>query len=260
MSRIYFHNVTDTAQVSGSERAYAGGLSTDYLVMALSIDRYIKADDPVMSLFPPDVARSAPFHGSLAEAIRVWMVVRGMEESEGLRHPDGRKLEIFQTALNTMLVSGTDPIKLLARLHGQCELHAYVEGHNRAWLAEIIERGRSDSILRANQGWESVVTLLRLANDTPVVTSYSVTNQWPNPYGLDDCPSPPDDDDWEAYEAYTEAFYQLPSEQRWDKAMPGLRQLGDGNLEMRPDQWQWPDYTFGAGESGYSLLAAVYAA
>lgn len=258
MSRIYFHNIANTAELRGSERAYAGGLSTNYLSMALGINRYIQDTDPVMSLFPLDVVREARFHGSLSESIRIWLVVKGMNEAEGLRCPDGTKVEIFATALNTMLVSGTDPIKLLARLHGQCELHGYIEGSNRAWLADIIERGRAAHILRVDQGWEGIVKMLRSADDTPVVTSYSVTCQWPNPYGLDDSVSY--EDDPAASEAYTEAFYALPAEQRWDRAMPNLRKLGDGNLEMRPDQWQWPDYTFGAGESGYSLLAGVYAA
>lgn len=268
MSRIYFHDVADRAELRGSERAYAGGLSTDYLMMALGLDRYTKTDDPVMSLFPSDVARGAHFHGSLPEAIHVWMVVEGMDEDEGLRRPDGSKVPIFQVALNTMLASGSDPIKLLARLHGQCELHAYVEGHNRGWLAGVIERGRSASILRVDQGWESVVTLLRAASDTPVVTSYSVTESWPDVSYCDDYV--PYDDELEiraseadtisAHEAYMKAWYALSPAQQWDKAMPALRKMGDGNREMRPDQWDWDAYTFGMGESGYSLLEAACAA
>ncbi|GAA4304598.1 hypothetical protein GCM10023178_11830 [Actinomadura luteofluorescens] len=32
-------------------------------------------------------------------------------------------------------------MRFLARLHAQCELHGYVEGPNRAWLADVIDQG-----------------------------------------------------------------------------------------------------------------------
>jgi hypothetical protein len=44
-------------------------------------------------------------------------------------------------------------VRFLARLHGQCEVHGWVAGKNRAWLADIIETGRETAILRDDMGW-----------------------------------------------------------------------------------------------------------
>ena len=65
--------------------------------------------------------------------------------------------------LNTALAYGSDPIKLMAYIHGQCEIHLWVAGKNRAWMANIIEKGLQEKIYRKDMGWEGVVELLKLS-------------------------------------------------------------------------------------------------
>lgn len=238
MSRIYFHSQHGTSEVRGSERAMAGGLCTDLLRVALRLnDRFMCPDDAAryLTLFPAG------------------HYIHGLTRDERLRASIDTAVsvgdEFFTAALNTALDIGSDPVKLMARLHGQCEIHAYVEGPNRAWLADIIDGGRRIGVLRANMGWESVVTLLQSRDDGPVVTSYSVTEQFPNP-GVADFHAPEtDDEDADEYEAWE----ALPVEERWSLALAGIR--SERGLELKPDVWN--DFYFGDGTNGYDLLADV---
>lgn len=95
-------------------------------------------------------------------------------------------LESFSLVLNTAMRVGGDAVKLCARLHGQCELHAWVDEADRPWLAGIIEAGRDVGLLRAEGWlrewgtWEGVVELLLAIKEHPgpVVTDYSVSDSF----------------------------------------------------------------------------------
>jgi hypothetical protein len=138
----------------------------------------------------------------------------------------------------------------MARLHGQCELHAYVEGANRAWLADIIERGRETDVLRPQMKWEQVAEFLRSRDDCPVVTSYSVCDQFPNRHVAGwVAPMSKYEDTGEEYED-TDAWYDLPEAERWQRAMDGLRAQGNG-LELKPDNWN--TFHFRDGVNGFQL-------
>lgn len=144
----------------------------------------------------------------------------------------------FDLALNTALSLGSDCVRLAARLHGQCEIHAYIKGENRRWLAGIIRSGRASGFFRADMGWEAVIDLLEADDTESVVTSYSVTDSFPNQSVADFCS---DDED---------AWYSLSFEKQWEMAIAGL--YAQGGLELRPENWD--TIRFGIGINACHLI------
>jgi len=156
-------------------------------------------------------------------------------------------VESFALLLNTALVLGSDPVCLAARLHGQCEIHAYVEGPNRAWLADVIEAGLDQGVYRPvlrpmgpdgsqgepfPTGWAEVVELLRRDSDDPVVASYSVTDGFPNP-GV--AGWLPDDDDPDG-----EGWYDMTPGEQWARSLAGLRGDPTTRREISPESLRAP--------------------
>lgn len=224
-----------------------GHYVSDLFLMALGVSDYdYPPDNPHVLrniLSPSHYAAKETgrqFSHLLSTALRVGM------DSEILV-VDGKAVNVFSASLNTAVVMGSDPIILSARLHGQCEIHTYVEGANRAWLADIVERGRKSGVFRSDMGWESVIEHLRERDDEPVVTSYSVCYQFPNASAAGwkpDKVNEEGDGDWDAY-------YDLPNDERWRMGMEALR--AKPYMEMRPDHWS--NYYFNDGTTGFSLLA-----
>lgn len=219
---------------------------SDLFLMALGVSDYDYPDNPhvLRNILEPThyTAKETGqrFASSLSVSLRVGMDSR-------ILVVDGEAVNVFSASLNTAVVMGSDPIILSARLHGQCEIHTYVEGANRAWLAGIIERGRASGIFRSDSGWESVIEHFRERADEPVVTSYSVCEQFPNAGASGwkpDKVNEEGDGDWDAY-------YDLPSEEQWRMGMEGLR--AKLYMEMTPEHWQ--SYYFNDGQTGFSLLA-----
>lgn len=137
----------------------------------------------------------------------------------------------FAADLNKAMVANP-AVRLIARLHGQCEIHCYVEGQDRAWLADRIfealhtlvrvkdmDGDRMVELLRVGFsasggriGWLRLMDWLRSRSDEPVVCSYSVTSQFP------------------PYNAETETHAS------WEQALAGLRARGEW-LRMNPTTW-----------------------
>lgn len=235
MSRIYFHSQHGTAEVSGRERAHFGTFCSSLLLVSMRLDRAYPSDAALYRrMLPADHYTQNGTDDSFLHAFKTWLCVG--DGTFGIQ----TKAEPFTSALNTACVVGGDAVKLMARLHGQCEVHAYAEGPNRAWLAEIIERGRKANILRSGLGWEATIELLRARDDEPVITSYSVCEGFPNP----SIAGWRDDRDGDG-------FWELPEAERWDRALGGLRASG-GGLEMTPDNWR--DFYFGDGVSGFDII------
>lgn len=241
MSRIYFRSEDGTAQLRGSERAHMGILCSQ-LLLASIMPIWDTKDSPswLRRVVPP--GHYSLMVGNFENTIETWL--RAGFENFVVK---GQAISIFSVALNTAMLIGNDTIKLCARLHGQCEIHCFVEGPNRAWLADLMEQGRKQYILRADEGWESVIEFLRARDDIPVVTSYSVTDGFPNAGLAIDAGlwSPPKEDaeDWDE-------FYQLPSTEQWRMCMEALR-TKRGNLELKPEGWQ--EYYFDEGITGFTL-------
>lgn len=241
MSRVYFHSPRGTARLSGAERANASFV-VDKIGLAL-----LRAADP----YPSEVewiyqAAVPPLPRGDVKALGLHL--RHGASNQALRGTDGRLHGVWELLLNTALRVGSRPLKFLARMHGQCEIHGWVEGVNRAWLADIIEQGRRDGLYRADMGWESVVALLRANSDEPVVMSYSVCMSFPNESvaGFE----APDDDEGEAWDSMTDA-------ERWHLGMKGLRAQG-GGLELKPAGFD--AYYFGTGADAFTIEALCTAA
>jgi hypothetical protein len=234
MSRVYFHSEAGEAELRGSERAHCGVTISHIALALLSISDF--DDDFIVQLVPEGhyIRRS----DRVAESLRTAFAVGDFKFSL----PDGRTADAFTVTLNTVIVAGDDVLRLMARLHGQCELHGYVEGPNRAWLADLMARGIDEHLFRPKQGWEDVIALLRAAADQPVVTSYSVCDSFPNPgiVGLTD-------------EKKSEAWYELPVAQQWRQALKVLRAEPRRGLEWRPDNWA--DIRFGNGITAMEIRA-----
>lgn len=143
----------------------------------------------------------------------------------------------FCLQLNTAIFVGNDAVRLLARLHGQCEIHGYIEGPNRGWYAGIIHDGLEAGVLRAEMGWESVMLLLSVADDSPIVTDYSVTESFPSQSAAS----------WAGYEEPREgAWYEdLTEAERWELAVKGVR--SSAGCEWKPEMWAHPN--FGDGKT-----------
>ncbi|RCG31933.1 hypothetical protein DQ384_05155 [Sphaerisporangium album] len=272
MSRVYFHTPTDEAELLGAERAHAGVLTHD-----LAAQHITPVLDPLGELTAHGRLVGTP-RAQLADRFNLYARTGG---TPNLLIWHGRELRASSLMLNTALELGDDGVKLMARLYGQCEIHAYVEGPHRAWLADIMERGLATGVLRRGMGWEGkpdhphgkgrgVIPLLRSRDDEPVVMSYSVCDGFPNPVAWDWEPPaewrPPswtaeewaelDGDDQEDYRASAvdEAFGALPSDERWRIAMGALRARSKaGLLELTPDGWD--DFCFGHELSLFDLQA-----
>lgn len=246
MSSIDFHSRHGTAKLRGSERAYASMICSDMLADVLELRPGSFGGSRDQHWLTPWLnPRFAGTYGNRQiEMIRLALSF-GWSGDSDITLPDGRDISPFSLGLNTAYRAGADPIRLLARLHGQCELHCWVDGPNRAWLAKIIRDGARDRIMRRDQGWDGVVDLLESADDGPVVCSYSVCEGFPNSWLAEDGGWVPTDEDEDR-----ESWYDLHEDQAWDFAMRGLRELG-GGLEMRPDNWDL--FTFGAGVSAWDL-------
>lgn len=234
MSYISFTSKSDEKLIRGSERAHMGVLISDLFVASLRDDQIERAV-PKGTYLDDIEPHSMQWFNSFGLWIR---------HSGHLLHK-GVKLDGFTIGLNTAMALGGDPLKLFARLHGQCEIHAWLEGGDREWLAGIIQEGMQSGLYRANQGWPELVEWLLLSNIEEVVTSYSVTYGFPDknvadwdvPIGVD---GEPEEDAW----------YELPQEEQWERAISGLRQ---SYSELRIQPATFGDYYFDHGVNAFQI-------
>ncbi len=220
MSRVYFHSLSGDAILRGAERAWGDNLVTSIASGVLGeFAPFGDQSERIRQLIKPDHylrrEMGEPLYGPWWQSFRIAASGR---LSGSMLEWNGKEISTFSLALNTALLLGNDTVKLMAFLHGQCELHGYLEGEDREWYAGLIEEGRKTSLLRPDMGWEGVISLLRERDDEPVVTSYSVTDSFPNPYiaGWDLS----DDNE---YDEKSEMFYNLSHEEMWEISLNGLR-------------------------------------
>lgn len=270
MSRVYFHSLSGEAELHGSERAHLGALCDEIAVGLLGLDGF-RAKESWQPLINPahHMARLTFRPGGWRQTFETSF--RTGSTGTPLLVWRSKPITTGTLILNTALAVGNDAVKLAARLHGQCEIHAWVDGKNRAWLADIMQSGLDCGVFRhgfpfrdgpgpdapekwSTQGWEEVMALLRSRDDEPVVTSYSVGDTFPNrdvagwqpPPGSELRPSWIESHEWnelseeerEEYhvDAANELWDELDGGQQWELAMTGLRNR-PGMLELTPDNW-----------------------
>lgn len=297
MSRVYFHTQHGDAELRGSERAHCG-LLVDNLTDGFLGSLYGDDVERLLGLVRPDhylhkQDRHSPgwvpmWRDTFATAFRSGFYGEMFTWK-------GKEVESFALRLNTALKYGNDTVRLAARLHGQCEIHCYVEGINRAWLAGLITEGLDAGIFRegqwytdrnderkwSDQGWRDVVKLLLDRDDEPVVMSYSVCDGFPNaavagwsPPEMPEGWAPnwaqteggrteweqgyPEAEDRQAYYAdqASDLWYELPEDEQWRQALEGLRGT-PGMLEITPENFR--RYNFAQGLDITDLLAPDYA-
>ncbi len=166
---------------------------------------------------------------------------------------DKQYYPVADVQLNTALRLGNDVIKFLARLHGQCEGHAFVERGNAEWLASIIMQGIALHILDEADGWLEAVCLLESAPGA-VVMSHSggdgfpsealCTNQgvWPIPSGRGKRKIQP------------VRFSELPRDVQWSLGLAAIRTIPA--LELRPDNWN--SFFFGRDTDAMKICAELH--
>jgi len=245
VSRVYFHSPSGEVEVRGAERAHMGMLCTDLAIAAFGGWREW-ADDPhwIRAALPPECYAAREPVGSpyFGERVRTYLSI-GLSGDGAILH-NGKRVPGFDLILNTALVLGSDPIKLCARIHGQCEIHAWVAGPNRRWLAGIVRDGRQRNVLRANMGWEGAADFLEALDSEPAVLSYSVCEQFPGSFVLPaDHPARANDGD---------GWYALSGEEKWRL---GIAWLPDNAPELTPDDWT--GYHFTDGVTVFDVRAAA---
>lgn len=242
MSRIYFATRDDEVELRGAERHWLG-----FIAEAPGLQVLVPSDpsrlDRLVARFRPVPTRALD-ERSLRTMLRV-----GWEDTR-IELPDGSTGSVFEILLNTALAAGSDPVRLGARLHGQCERHAWFAAEDRAWAAGIIDAGRASGIFRKDMGWEGVAEFLRGPSPGPVVTSYSVTEGFPALSLVLDAgmgPEPHLDVDfwWDAFSRHA----------RWDLSFKALSE-SRGGFQITPANLAEYDY-FGSGLNAYDVDEAL---
>lgn len=280
MSRIYFHSEHGTAEVNGSERAWLGNLCKNlaFGLLDTSADKILPLIAPGHYLHDQDrtqVGWGLRWDRTLKTALYV------DSDTGNLLLWRGRRLNALGIYLNTAILIGSDSVKLAARIDGQCEIHAFVEGPNRAWFADLIDQALEDGVFRrgllrgdvwSEQGWDDVTALLRSRNDGPVVMSYSMEGKFPRREAAE-IPTPQIPDGWQRdgwsveewadlddgeraeywQEHVDDQWWSQPELARREQAMAGIRSSWK-LLEIKPETFG--DYRFDEGLTVLDLNAA----
>lgn len=248
MSSIAFHEQDRTTRVSGRERAMMGQLC--YRMLLTQLGHRGDYREWVPYVIAPDhyLAAMARDTDTFEGISRFNSSVETHFNVGDNMYLDGKPLCLFSLQLNSVIHWGSDRMHLIAKLHGQCEIHAYCEEANRAWLADLIDEAVDDNLLRPDawgyDGWPAVSAMLRDGKG-PVVTSYSVCDSFPSP-SLDPALEG-HDDPWEVWDEKTEA-------EQWEIGMAQLRK--EPGLEISPERL---GHRFGHNLSGYDLIKRAYA-
>jgi hypothetical protein len=218
MSYVEFRSESASAELRGSERAWLGQLVTDLTLAVLNPGGPYGRDTlaPLIKSghWLSKYREEASDVGWAQAFTTSWHV--GGTFLTGDRDP-------FTISLNTADLIGSEQIKVAAWIHGQCEVHGYVEEPERGRLADVIDAGLAGGVYRQGQGWEGVAVLLRNGDGGPVVMSYSVTDGFPSPEALTGSDAAALNLDEEG-----EVFWALPVARRWELGVAWVRSAESG--------------------------------
>lgn len=246
MSTVYFHSPDKTAALAGIERHLYGRLCSDLAIGVSDINHDFfqkeRAEQWAKYLSEKGSLRGFVTSGDYRSFFHLLPQIIENGFSGDTFVYKGHGLSNFSLVLNTAICYGSNPIRLAARIHGQCEIHGWVEGRDRAWLADLFEEGLSSSIFRRtfrdkSVGYDKVIEHLRSSTEFPVVMSYSVCDSFPNRMLAKE-------GGWEGDPA-DDSFYDESTDVQWGWCMKYLRDCeakGHG-LQLRPSNFA--NYRFG---------------
>ncbi|MFF8994451.1 hypothetical protein ACF09H_31915 [Streptomyces sp. NPDC014983] len=248
MSYTRFQDARSAAHLAGTERPWLHNLLYEHAAHVL-----LERPDPagtaaaLYELLPADHdLRQVPLHSSRLAHRWLQVYVRFLTDifDDPIAEHRGHGLGPFTLVLNTAMAQGSDAVRLAARLHAQCEVNCWVDGPNRAWLADVITEALAVGRYRPDCGWEKVRDLLRERADLPVVVSFSgcFPTFWGSRSGGEAEVSDEAEQEWET----------LAADEQWQRGMAALRRRHEDQLELRPD---WAAYRFGHELSLLDLVA-----
>ncbi|MET8605716.1 hypothetical protein ABZV92_19455 [Streptomyces rubiginosohelvolus] len=251
MSYIQFQDRHGSATLRGVERFRLLSLVQDSTETLLRGQRPAELAPRLHDQLPDDHElriASAPRGRQTAPWLQAYLAAARSIFDDPLVSYRGHQLALLTMQLNTAMAVGTEPVRLAARLHGQCEINCWVDGPHRTWLAGVVESGLDNGSFRAGLGWESIADLLRQRDDQPVVTSFSehFPTLWSVPTTQLAAPGTDEDE-------LTQTWETLPAEEQWRLALQELQvRTIDAELEIRPD---WASYRYGHELSFHDLIA-----
>lgn len=212
------------AELRGSERAWMDQICTKIAMSVLNLWDTKEEPSWTRRLLPAGHYALASRH--YEHDFKTWLSVGG----HGMIHPaTGERVNAFAVVLNTAMRLGGDEVKLMARLHGQCEVYAYIPPQSARFVMRLIDSGRKSGLYREKMGWEALWRLLQATPDTGeiAVASYSVSDFFP------------------PFDPETENALD------WDEAVASLSKM----LAIQEDGFR--DYYFDNGETLMSLERAA---
>lgn len=251
MSRVYWATRDVAAELRGTERHWLRWLAMSPGMHAWNLDLMPHEEqlNKIISMVPGyelNYVRDAldrsggRWHGlrEVADMLRTALQVEGFT-----LEIDDVQLNSMNVTLNTALVLGSDVIALAAKIHGYCEGHAYVAYEDREWVASVVNRGLRDGVYRVDMGWDDVVALLLdvEGHPGPVVTSFSITDDFPNATIAD-------------FDGTQDEWYALEDDERWAAGVAGLTR--SPWLRIGPNSRDWAtEWSFDELVTPYDLLA-----
>lgn len=283
MSRIVFNAQKREAEVHGTERyrfaehicnisfaplkvhakEYANELSVLRQILTVEYDGSVESLGSYHERQKYQSYQSS--HRKFSEVFELFWRVEEVS-TRGIRVVTDELRQLFIIKLDTAYQLGSDVIKLMARIHGQCEMHGWVSGSNRAWLASIIQTGLKQKLFTADCGWQQVIELLLESDTSEVVMSHTVTDDFPNihlvypkPLQLDSGVQSTGGGSSDTNERWygttrRELYNALSGAERWNMAMDAIRLEDSGrkySRELTPETWC--DYEFG----GYTAMNII---
>lgn len=231
MSRIYFHfDDGSNAEIYGSERAYMGILINGLAFPCFGVSKYGVGDDPILDMMP-GFTRGSDIR--IEDNVAMWLTSIMGENAFLL--PDGDKASTWQVILNTVYAIGQPMLRLLVRLHAQCEIHCYALDEDLEGVRGAVAAGIESGLYRKGQGWEELLPKLV----RPFACSYSVCSQFPNAENLD-IDGDRKHDEW----------LELPFEDQWEQAWGALTKDDSKMLRLKDLD---KDYGFGCRLTAFDI-------
>ena len=237
MSSIAFHfRGGKTLRIGGMERAAFGCLVNQLALIGYDCSNNAEILVPHASTRRDDGDYLSHGQGPASDRLELWIKVNMWGESWRF----GKNVyDLDPVALNTALALGSRAVGLAARLHGQCELHAWIAPDDMSFIAEVIDEGLVCGVFRENtgyDGWRALASALR-TGEGPVVTSYSVCASWPD----------------RDLTSYGEAAWERRDyEARRKSAFRALTKLH--GLQIKPDGLSYTTFWYGQRKTAFDIV------